>query len=394
MEDVAATVQENVSIELAIAQSPQIALLDPVKKAELYAFLEREVESFIPDLSTEASRKKIAALAYKVARTKTAIDDSGAELKAEWLKKSQAIDLSRREIREKLDALRDKARKPLTDWENAEASRIDLCEKQMQSFAQARMILESDTSETVSVLLEAIVAEDVLPEVWGDSLMDAVHEKSKTVDFLKAAAARLKVSEQGKAELEQLREKVRLRELADREAAEAAELERLRKAAEEREALRQKEQAEAARIAEEKRAAAEEARVAQAAKDAAGRVQRELEAAAKKEAERIEAEHQAELAKERKLREEAEAAQREKDRLAAEVEAQRKAEEARVKAEDDRKAAEQRKLLANKKHRQTVMDAAAKAIQSCGEIAAHDAEQVVIAIVNGEIPHVTLSFTE
>lgn len=87
-------------LELEIRQQPSLALLDPAKKKELYDFLEREIAEFVPDLETETGRKKIASLAYKVARTKTAIDDAGALLKSEWLKKSQAIDLSRRDIRE------------------------------------------------------------------------------------------------------------------------------------------------------------------------------------------------------------------------------------------------------------------------------------------------------
>src|SRR3990167_1039929 len=144
------------SIDLLIQHQPSVALLDPKKKEELYAFLEREIEAFLPDLSTEATRKKIAALAYKVARTKTAIDDAGAGLKAEWLKKSQLIDISRREIREKLDVLRDKARKPLTDWETAEEELIAFCEKQIAQLQAAPQVLESDSSATIEALLSAV----------------------------------------------------------------------------------------------------------------------------------------------------------------------------------------------------------------------------------------------
>ena len=35
------------------------------------------------------------------------------------------IDESRRIVRERLDALKDEVRKPLTDWENAESARKD-----------------------------------------------------------------------------------------------------------------------------------------------------------------------------------------------------------------------------------------------------------------------------
>lgn len=151
------TTETTTSIELVIQQTPSVALLDPVKKEELYAFLEREIAAFVPDLSTEASRKKIAALAYKVARTKTAIDDAGAELKAEALKKSQIIDAGRKEIRDRLDEMKARVRKPLTDWEEAEAARIKFVEYQITLFKQAPNLLATDTADRASAILSALV---------------------------------------------------------------------------------------------------------------------------------------------------------------------------------------------------------------------------------------------
>ena len=99
MEDVAEVAKPTTNIAIIVESNPGIVLIDKVKREEFYEHVKREVESFVPDLSTDKGRKAIAALAFKVSRTKTAIDDAGAELKSEWLKQSQVVDESRRDIR-------------------------------------------------------------------------------------------------------------------------------------------------------------------------------------------------------------------------------------------------------------------------------------------------------
>lgn len=364
------TTETTTSIELVIQETPSVALLDPKKKEELYAFLEKEIDSFVPDLSTETSRKKIAALAYKVARTKTAIDEAGAELKAEALKKSQVIDASRREIREKLDALKEKARKPLTDWEAAEEKRKQFVADTIERLKLAPRLLATDTAEVAAEMLAAVEAVEILSSVFQEQLETAAALKSSATVSLRASVATLKQKEADALELERLRAQQAEREKADREAAEAAELKRLHEEREERERIRQAELAETARIAEEQRVAREAERVAQAAKDA------------KAEADRIAAEHQAELDKERRLREEAEQKQR--------AEAQRLADE---KAAAEKKAAEDAKLEKNKKHRQAVMTAAKIALMEHAGIAEEVAKKIVLAIVAEKIPAVAMRFT-
>ena len=79
--------------------------------------IEQEVLSFVPDLSTEKSRKEIASLARKVASSKVVLDGAGKQLVSDWKAKSKLVDESRKEARDFLDGLRDRVRKPLTDWE-------------------------------------------------------------------------------------------------------------------------------------------------------------------------------------------------------------------------------------------------------------------------------------
>jgi hypothetical protein len=86
--------------------------------------IENEVKSVVVDISTAKGRKEIASLAYKVAQSKTALDQLGKDLVADWKNKAKGVDKERKHIRDRLDALRDEVRQPLTEWEESEEKRI------------------------------------------------------------------------------------------------------------------------------------------------------------------------------------------------------------------------------------------------------------------------------
>jgi colicin import membrane protein len=161
------------------------------------------------DLATATARGAIAALAYRVARTKTALDDMGKDHVADLKKRAKEVDIERKAIRDRLDALRDTLRKPLTDWENAENSRIE---------------------EHQSALgdIEATAVFDV-PEPSAADIADRIDRLSRIggnrdwQEFQKRAEAARQ------AATEKL---VRMLEAAKRREAERAELETLRKQAE------------------------------------------------------------------------------------------------------------------------------------------------------------------
>lgn len=79
--------------------------------------IEKEVLSFVPDISSAKGRKEIASLAFKVAKSKTALDSAGKTLTTDWKAKAKLVDQARKEARDFLDALKDKVRQPLTEWE-------------------------------------------------------------------------------------------------------------------------------------------------------------------------------------------------------------------------------------------------------------------------------------
>ena len=100
--------------------------LDPIIEA-----IEKEARSLVPDVSTRKGRDAIASMAHKGARSKTYIDNAGKDLVAELKSLPKQIDESRRIVRERLDALKDEVRKPLTDWENAESARKDALQQRL-----------------------------------------------------------------------------------------------------------------------------------------------------------------------------------------------------------------------------------------------------------------------
>jgi len=91
---------------------------------DLLAQIEAETKTLEPDVSSDKGRKEIKSMAYKVILSKGVIDRAGADLVAEWKEKSKAVDASRRKARTFLDDLSATVRKPLTEFEEAEAQRI------------------------------------------------------------------------------------------------------------------------------------------------------------------------------------------------------------------------------------------------------------------------------
>lgn len=262
------------------------------------------------DISTPKGRREVASLAYKVARSKTALDDMGKALGADFKKKAAAIDADRRTVRDRLDALRDEVRKPLDEFEAAEAARVKRHEDGILRIQEMPLLLgEFMTTDNIAARLDEARAIET----------SGFQEFTKRAEDAKAATI---------AKLTEMLEESRRRD------AERAELERLRKEAAERAARE-----EAERIEREKQEAA--ARAAEQAK-------REAEEKARREAEEAERRAAAERARiEREAREAAEAAERERQRVEREkAEAEERAKEAEEKAERERIASHERALKA------------------------------------------------
>ena len=87
------------------------------------AKIREEVANAPKDISTEAGRKEIASLAYKIAKSKTALVKLGKESVDEYQKIIKSVTAERNRGEAALQEIQDNVRKPLTDWENADKAR-------------------------------------------------------------------------------------------------------------------------------------------------------------------------------------------------------------------------------------------------------------------------------
>jgi len=100
--------------------------MDVFTKRELITPLLEKIEHVatqeVFDASTDKGRKAIASMAYRVAQSKTYIESHGKELAAELKELPKLVDSNRKYAKDFLDALRDRIRKPLDDWEAEQAA--------------------------------------------------------------------------------------------------------------------------------------------------------------------------------------------------------------------------------------------------------------------------------
>ena len=321
--------------------------------------LAEEAKAIAADISTEKGRKEIASNAYKVARSKTLLDDMGKKLGEEAKAKLDAINADRKKARDFCDALKDDVRKPLTDWENAEKQRI---EKR-----------EADIAEIISAGNYTLANWQTLPmDAMRERLLEIKGEKLSDWEEFEARAQEVIAKSS-----EQISDAITRREKHD---AEQAELARLRAEAEER----RKQDEERQRIEREEKMKAEVAEKArrEAEEKAAAEIRAADERAASEAAARKAAEEKAE-------RDRVEAAARAEREKQAAVDAERQRAAAVAKAEADATAKREADIQHKAKINNEVLAAFAALDCVLGEAAA---KWIVVAIASGKIPHVKISY--
>lgn len=357
-----------------------VVLFDQHKFDVFFAKLKADVEATPIDLATKKGRDAIASVAAKVRSEKASIDKDRLRLTAEWRNMTAQVNGAWNGIKEQMDALAIAARKPLTEWEQAEKERNDRADAIIDQLKRAAMVGLDETAADVRERGMAVYQLTLDPALFGDKLDTAQKAKGDAVDTLKAALTRLTREEEERAELQRLRDEAAARAEADRLAAEQAETERLEAARIEAERLATEraaqEAAERAQREQERQIAAQQAeaeRIERAKVEAAEQAARKAQEAAKAEQDARDREHARQLAE----------AQAERDRIAAQ-------EKARI-AEQEAAAAAQAKRDADQAHRTSVMRAAKEAIMTCGADE-ETAKKIVLLIRAGDVPNVSLVF--
>lgn len=323
--------------------------------------IREEIDAFVPDVTTRKGREAIASIAYKVARSKTALDNVGKDLVAELKEIPKKVDAERKRMRDLLDAWQEEVRRPLNAWQAAEDDRIDKHNERLNWLKS----LSDDLGSLASPQLNGLIAEAEgmqLGPHWEEFEAEAATAKDKVLAELRAALKKREALEYEQAELARLRAESEAREQKEREeriareAADRARLEAEQKAQAEREAAQRRElelklQAEQA---ERARAQAEADRVA-----AEQRAEQERQAAARR------AEQAAEQAREEE--------RRRADAAAAEIVRQQEARER------------------DEAHRRTINRAALDAFIA-GGMPESCAKQAVTLIAQRKIPNIAISY--
>lgn len=307
---------------------------------DIISKIESEVNSFVNDVNTDKGRKEIKSLAYRVAQSKTYLDGLGKDLVAELKEIPKLIDANRKTVRDRLDALRDKVRQPLTEWE-AEQDRIK-AEKQMLAWHEEALEMNAAFDKALAERIES------------DHEIALLMNEKFDRDLAEA-----------KAEAE--RQRIAHEEELKKQAAEQARLEAERKAQQEIEAAVQRERE---------------------AKEAAERAEREKQEAIQR------AEQAAKEAKEKAERDAKEAQERAEREKQLAIEAERKKahddEQARL-AEEERKRQEDAKRQEDKEHRRKYNQETLQALVSNG-FDEKLATEFIKLVASNQIPHMTMNY--
>lgn len=359
--------------ELAVVPPKETALAVFSAEKGLEPWLQKirdEVRAFVPDTSTAKGRAAIASIAFKVAKSRTALDDAGKKLVAELKEVPKLIDAERKRMRESLEVLQEEVRRPLNEWQAAEDARV------ARHHAVIEHIENTDTAGMSAALISTKIQD-----------LDSCEINQEMEEF-EADAHRAKA-----ASLVVLRQALEDQEKVE---AEQAELIKLRA---EKEAQAQKDRE--TRIAQE---AADKARIeaeqkAQRDRDAeAQRVADEKAAAEKRENDLKLAAAESERKAEQSRREQIESEQRaERERLQG-IEDQKKAveqarldEKARADAAADEILRQSAAREADKAHQGKINRAALEAFIAAGMPEAC-AKQAVTLIAQRKIPSVSIAY--
>lgn len=362
------------SVGEILDERPAALFDDPSMLQALLDEGERSIAEFKADLSTERGRKAIASFARKFATRKTSLDEAGKELNSGLRKKIDVVDEVRRKLRDGLDKQRDKARAPLDEWEQREEDRKAYVTETRGLYADAMRLSMDASFADIADMVRRVEERALHPEMLGELLETARSECNAAISHLAGLKVRLEKVEADRIELERLRtEKAE----AERKAQEAA-------------------AAEAKKKAEEERVAAAAKRAAEEAAEAERQKAREAAAAVERERQAEQAKRDAEAAAERRKAQEAiDEANRKAREAEAALEAERRAEAAKVaaaaKAKAEQEAAD-RERQRNQEHRSKIMGAAKQAMMDHCEVTEAVAKKIVLAIVAGSIPNVTLEF--
>lgn len=185
---------------------------DLLKKIEITA------KSFVIDSSTDEGRSEIKSLAYRVARSKTIIDELGKKYYEKAKKIVDDTNAQRKTAREFLDALKDEIRKPVTEWEEEqEKLRLEKIKQEEARITGIRAMIADITlqgenigyDETTIDLEQRLIRLDnlVVDTKFMEFFDEALTVKKTTMEKINNALTKRQAYEKEQAELKAERDR-------------------------------------------------------------------------------------------------------------------------------------------------------------------------------------------
>lgn len=275
-----ATAALTVTDDYAVVVADKEGLLEFFKNGNnlenLYTVIEKKAKGLVADTSTKEGRSQIKTAARQIASVKTKVDDLGKQVVAELKALPKFIDANRKTLREKLEALQEEIRRPVTEIEERQKEIEEICSRHVN--------LAFAGSEELKAEIEKLEKLPLTEEKWHESLEEATTGITGEINALNVLLdAALKKEEDARqleelkakqAEAERIIREQKIKEEAERRAKEEAEA---RAAAEKARLEREKEEAER-RAAEAEKARQEAERKAKEAELAARNVPNPVQA--------------------------------------------------------------------------------------------------------------------
>ena len=244
---------DDYSVIVAEKEALQAFFTDGRNLDEFFGKVEKMARGLVADPLTKEGASQIKTCARQIASVKKKVDDYGKDVVAKLKDLPNVIDENRRKFREKMEALQDEIRRPVTEIENRE--------DEIDGIKGIHLRLATADSEQIKKELDSVRSIPLTEDKWHESLEKAkaaVEGEAKALALLMDTAMKREKEARELAELRKKQEEAdriireqKIREEAERKAREQAEA---RAAAERARMQREKEEAERRAAEAEKRA--------------------------------------------------------------------------------------------------------------------------------------------
>ena len=165
--------------------------------------IEQQAGSIVFDITTKAGQETCRKISATVAKAKITIDNAGKTKKEEYTIFTKRIDSYRNLAKNRLQALQDAIRQPLTDMENAEKQRKEMLENRLnnlENYFDVYTVTSAAVSDAITALQNTLINES-----WEEYQSIAAAKKAQELDRLQTLFTQAQQREADAAELAALR---------------------------------------------------------------------------------------------------------------------------------------------------------------------------------------------